>query len=81
MRGIGSRLIAFASVSSLLAACDPAASYTETERARCEAWASTLFRPSRADTEETALGLTAQYDIFRAACPGIEPGGDNGTDH
>jgi hypothetical protein len=38
------------------------------------AWASTLILPSRSDTAETAVALNEQIAIFRAACPGIDPG-------
>lgn len=63
-----------ASIVFAIAACGPRISATETERARCEAWASTLILPSRADTEETAIALNSQIAIFRAACPGTDAG-------
>lgn len=77
MHKTAKRLIVFGLAWIALAggSCDPTSSGTVTERARCEAWASTLFLPSRSDTEETAIALNAQIAIFRAACPGIEPEG------
>ncbi|QDC11714.1 hypothetical protein FHY55_19525 [Oceanicola sp. D3] len=55
-----------------LAACDPKTSSTATERALCEAWARSLFLPSRQDTQRTAEGLTAARKQFEAACLGNE---------
>lgn len=67
------KLAAFAIASTLLGAgsCDPARSFSETRREVCETWGEGLFRPSRTDTEATAVGLTLQYGDHSAACPGI----------
>lgn len=67
-------VFAIVSIAFATAACDRPSSGTETERERCMAWASTLILPSRSDTAETAVALTAQIAIFRAACPGLDPG-------
>ena len=67
-------VFAIASIALAAAACAPIGSGTETERERCMAWASTLILPSRADTPETAIALNEAIAIFRAACPGIDPG-------
>lgn len=71
MREIVKRLLQFGSVSLLLAAgsCVGTTSFTETSLALCQSWGSGLFRPSRADTEETAIGLTRQYADHSALCP------------
>lgn len=60
-------------VMLLLAACAPVTSFTATEKAICKGWADSLFRPSRADTYDTAMGLTRQYGQQAAYCPGIPP--------
>lgn len=71
----GRGLIACATVAAMLplAACDLPKSSTATERAICIGWADSLFRPSRADTYETAVGLTRQYRQQAAFCPGMGP--------
>ena len=67
-------VFAIASIALASAACVRTSSGTETERERCMAWASTLILPSRADTPKTAVALNEAIAIFRAACPGIDPG-------
>ena len=67
-------VFAIASIALVLAGCVWTSSGTETERERCMAWASTLILPSRDDTPETAVALNEAIAIFRAACPGIDPG-------
>ena len=76
MRVTARGLIAFVLAWTVLAgsSCVRTSSGTETERERCMAWASTLILPSRSDTAETAVALNEQTAIFRAACPGIDPG-------
>lgn len=50
----------------VLAGCATPRSYTATEI--CAVWEESLFRPSRADTHETAVGLTQMYKDQEAAC-------------
>lgn len=64
---------AIVAVMPALAACAPATSSTATEREICIGWADSLFRPSRADTYETAARLTGQYNQQAAYCPGLGP--------
>jgi len=52
----------------LLSGCFTTSMSTETSKAICDAWEDTLFLPSRADTEETAQGLSNQPVIHKAAC-------------
>lgn len=68
MKPTKSGLTLFVIVSITLSGCAPMTSGIETEAAICEAWADSLFLPSRADTEETAAGLNQQYQVQKAAC-------------
>ena len=61
-------LTAFAIASAMLSACSPATSLTATNTAICDAWADTLFLPSRQDTQETAVGLARAERVHAAAC-------------
>jgi hypothetical protein len=58
----------FAALSMTLTGCARMNSASATEEALCEAWEGTLFLPSRADTQETAIKLNDQYRIQEAAC-------------
>ena len=55
----------------LLSGCLTTSMSTATSRAICDAWEDTLFLPSRADTEETAQGLTDAGAIQKVACDKI----------
>lgn len=48
--------------------CMTTKSFTETEYEICDAWKTTLFRPSKMDTMETARRLTVQWGVQEAAC-------------
>lgn len=65
---IGRRLTLSATVCATLAGCQMTTLNIETSKALCQAWEDTLFLPSRADTPETARGLTQQRKTQRAAC-------------
>jgi hypothetical protein len=55
-------------VCATLAGCQMTTLNIETSKALCQAWGDTLFLPSRADTAETARGLTQQRKTQSAAC-------------
>lgn len=73
MQGISAAALTCAlvlTVSGCAAWLNRPTSGIETERTLCRIWGEGLILPSRADTQKTAEGLTAQISDYRAACPG-----------